>query len=410
MQTLWLVYFYAPPPESGRSELVPLALFSTLIAVGRLIEAFDDLAIGHWSDVTRTRWGRRLPFIAGGAPLVGLCFLLLWAPPPLAPEPLALYVFLLVQAYFLVATIVQQPYEAVLAELSADSAVRVRVSAWKVAFGVLGAAVGLIGSGLAIERLGFLGAGAIFALLGSGSILLSALGVWRLPAVVPAESISLRAALRLTLTNTQFLVYVTSATLFFLGLNLLTLLLPYFVTVLLGQPEGLVSLFTAVFTGVALLMLPLVTWAATRFGKARTFRTAMVALGVLLPGLFWVGSWPGLDPLLQMAGYVALLGVPMAALFVLPNPLIADIIDDEARRTGLRREGIYYAADVTVRKFGFALSTALFGAVLATFGFSPDNPLGIRLIGPLAGIGVLIGVVVFSRGYRLADPVAVPSK
>ncbi|MCS6801448.1 MAG: MFS transporter [Chloroflexota bacterium] len=404
MQTLWLVYFYAPPPESGRPVLAPIALLTLLFAVGRVVEAFDDLLIGHWSDVTRSRWGRRLPFIVGGGPFVGVLFILLWFPPPLEPVWMAIYVFLVLQAYFLAATVVQQPYEAVLAEMSRDSATRVRVATWKVAFGIVGAAVGLIGSGLLIERIGFGPTGAVFAAIAVGSVLLSVTGIRRLPRAPALEKrISLPRALLLTTTNRQFLVFVTSSVLFFLGLNLLTLLLPYFATVVLRRNEGLVSLLTATFTAVAFLSLPLVGRLAAWRSKAFAYKAAMAALGLLLPGLFFIGYLPGIDPLMQGFFYVALLGVPMAALFVLPSPLIADIIDDDARRTGLRREGMYYAADVTVRKLGFALSTAIFGAVLATFGFSVEQPLGVRLIGPIAGLGVLLGLLLFAVGYRLPD-------
>jgi GPH family glycoside/pentoside/hexuronide:cation symporter len=395
---------YAPPPESGRETLAPIALLTSLFALGRLIEAFDDLAIGHWSDVTRSRWGRRLPFIAAGAPFVGILFVLLWLPPPLEPLWVAVYVFLVLQAYYFAATVVQQPYEAVLAEMSRDPITRVRVSTWKVAFGVVGAAVGLIGSGLLIERYGFAVAGAVFAALGVGSVILTIVGIRRLPvAPAPDQPISLIRAFVLTSTNRQFLVFVTSSVLFFLGLNLLTLVLPYFATVILRQSEGLVSLLTAAFTAVAFLSLPLVGRLAAWRSKAFAFKAAMGTLGLLLPGLYFVGLLPGIDPLLHGFVYVALLGVPMAALFVLPSPLIADIVDDDARRTGMRREGIYYAADVTVRKLGFALSTAIFGAALAMFGFSVDQPLGVRLIGPIAGFGVLVGLALFAFGYRLPD-------
>ncbi|GIW05784.1 MAG: melibiose carrier protein [Dehalococcoidia bacterium] len=404
MQTLWLVYFYAPPTESGRTALAPIALLTVLFALGRLVEAFDDLAIGYWSDVTRSRWGRRLPFIVAGAPFVGILFVLLWLPPPLEPVGVAFYVFLVLQGFYFAATVVQQPYEAVLAEMSRDSATRVRVSTWKVAFGVVGAAVGLIGSGVLIERIGFAATGAVFAVLGVGSVVLTVAGIRRLPrAPAPNQPITLPRALLLTTTNRQFLVFVTSSVLFFLGLNLLTLLLPYFATVILRQSEGLVSMLTAAFTAVAFLSLPLVGRLAAWRSKAFAFKAAMGALGLLLPGLFFVGLLPGIDPVTQGFVYVAVLGVPMAALFVLPSPLIADIIDDDARRTGMRREGIYYAADVTVRKLGFALSTAIFGAVLAAFGYSAEQPLGVRLVGPIAGFGVLLGLLLFSVGYRLPD-------
>jgi Na+/melibiose symporter-like transporter len=129
---------------------------------------------------------------------------------------------------------------------------------------------------------------------------------------------------------------------------------------------------------------------------------------VLPPGLFFVGLVPGLDPVVQARVYIALLGVPMSVIFVLPNPFVADIVDDDEWRTGLRREGIYYGVEETIMKGGYALAAGIFAVVLDTFGFSAAQPLGIRLIGPIAGMGILIGLLIFTFGYRLPDQILPP--
>ena len=106
---------------------------------------------------------------------------------------------------------------------------------------------------------------------------------------------------------------------------------------------------------------------------------------------------------------MAILGLPMAALFVLPNPILADVVDEDETRTGLRREGIYFAAAGTLNKLGFALSTVIFGLLLQSFGFSTAQPLGVRLVGPVAGLGMLLGLLIFVRGYRLPDRITAPA-
>ena len=97
------------------------------------------------------------------------------------------------------------------------------------------------------------------------------------------------------------------------------------------------------------------------------------------------------------------LGIPLAGLFVFPQALLADIIDFDERRTGQRREAIYFGIQATLQKVGLALAAAIFVLVLALFGNSFDDSLGIRLIGPVAGVCTLIGYAVFARGYRLTD-------
>jgi GPH family glycoside/pentoside/hexuronide:cation symporter len=407
--TMWLVYFYAPPPEAGRAVIVPLAVLGLLLGIGRVLEAIDDAAIGHWSDMVRSRWGRRLPFIVAGTPLMVLLYLLIWQPPVTTMPWSAVYAFVVIQLYYLATTLVHQPYEAVQAEIARTPAERVRLSSWKVVFGLAGTGVGLVGSGLLIGRYGFAGMALIFGLVALASVLFSAIGIRRLAQPPPAEAdFTLWDSLRTTITNRQFLVFAASEVMFFLGMNMLTQVLPFFVRVVLDAPETEVSLITALFIGAALASLPAVNWLTVRRGKAFTYQLAMALLVVMLPGLFFVGQLPGFDPLLQARLYIALLGVPMSVVFVLPNPFVADIVDDDEWRTGLRREGIYYGVEETITKAGYALSAAVFGLTLDRFGFSAAEPLGIRLIGPIAGLGILIGLAVFRLGYRLPDSIPPP--
>lgn len=407
--SLWLIYFYAPPPGSGRTVIVPLVTLGFVLTLGRILDAVDDPLIGYWSDSTRSRWGKRLPFIVGGTPLLALTFITLWYPPGWGMPWVAVYAFVALQLYSISWTIVHQPYEAVLAEISRDRATRLRISGYKVFLGVAGAAVGLVGSARVIAEFGFSGMAVLFASVAALSILLSAFGIRRFPQIATSperqRNLSLWQGLKETATNRQFLVFVSSEVTFFLSLSMLTALLPYFVTVVLGRPEGDVALFTGAFFLVVLFSLPLVYWIVLVRSEAFAYRTAMFALSVMLPGLYVIGDLPGVDPFLQSLVYIALLGVPMSVVFVLPNPMIADIVDADEVRTGLRRAGVYFGVEETVGKAGAALSAGIFGFVLGTFGFSPAEPLGIRLIGPVAGAIVFLGFVIFSTGYRLPDKI-----
>ncbi|MEK6619962.1 MAG: MFS transporter, partial [Chloroflexota bacterium] len=109
----WLIYFYAPPPDRGLPVLLPLAVVGILRGVGQAIEAFDDPLIGWWSDRTRSRWGRRIPFLLLGTPVVALTFWLLWVPPTAAgPLLVAIYFFVVLEIFYFANTIVGAPYEA----------------------------------------------------------------------------------------------------------------------------------------------------------------------------------------------------------------------------------------------------------------------------------------------------------
>ncbi|MGB2695057.1 MAG: MFS transporter [Dehalococcoidia bacterium] len=412
----WLFFFYAPPEDEGRTALVPIAVVGAIIVVGRIIEALDDPLIGYWSDVTRSRWGRRLPFIIFGTPLLAVTFFLLWTP-PVDGESLwnGLYLFALLEAFFLFNTLVGGPYEALLPEIASTSRERVSVSVWKVLFGAVGAGIVFLLAGPMIDAWGFAGMGLFMA----GATLvfryLPVLGVKdhvRLEA--PPSTLNFRQSLRETLANSQFLAFVPAFVLFTAAQVMLTQWLPFYVDVVLhdttislpflpdlNDTGELVALLSGLTFLPLLVTVPIMSTLAARTSKRTAYAGSMLLCALYFPLLFFVGFLPGSKAVqsLLLLG----LGVPLAGLFVFPNALLADIIDHDERRTGERREAIYYGMQATLQKGGLGLAAGIFALMLALFGRSAEDPLGIRLIGPIAGACALIGYAVFVRGYHLTD-------
>ena len=85
-----------------------------------------------------------------------------------------------------------------------------------------------------------------------------------------------------------------------------------------------------------------------------------------------------------------------AGVFMFPNILTADIVDDDASRTNTRREAMFYGTQNMVEKASTAMAPLIFAAILL-LGDTNDNPLGIRLIGPVAGTLVFVAFLSFRR-------------
>lgn len=416
----WLFFLYAPPGDSGRARLVPIAAVGGMLLAGRLAEAVYDPLVGHWSDITRTRWGRRIPFIVVGTPFMAVLFFLLWAPPFTHAHPAnAVYLLLILEAFFFANTVVAGPYEALLPEIAAAPAERVTLSAWKVLFGALGAAVALPIGGLVIgdgSRSSFLRFGLMGAVLALVFRYLPVAGVRRhvrVDAAVPKRA-SLPQAIRAAIGNDQFLAYAPSFAFFHAGQIMFIQFVPFFMEVVLrdvsfhlplldqdiASTGSKVTLMTVLFFLPLLAAVPLMARSSRRLGPARTYALAMAALALYLPLLFFVGFLPGISKAAQTLILIGL-GIPFAALAVFPNALLADIIDYDAERTGMRREGVYYGIQGTLERGGLALAAGLFALLLALFGDTAEDPLGIRLVGPVAAVLVLAGFAVFVRCYRL---------
>lgn len=407
----WLFYFWSGQGDPNKA-LIPIGLLGVLLGIGRLIEAFDDPLIGHLSDQTKSRWGRRFPFIFFGAPFQAITFFLLWI--PLFSNPAGaqniyntIYFFIIVQLFFLAYTIVTSPYEGIMPEIAKTSKERVSTSAYRVLFGVVGAALGLVGSSFLISRFGFLAMGAILGTLTLLAYWISVLGIKKLLPVKlkPAPQINIYQALLATLTNKPFLIFSLALILFSLGFNLLNAMLPFYVKIILKGSEALVGIFSGLVLVSMVLALPIQTKLASKFGKKKVYAYSMLALGVIFPMLATTGLIPYGTPFIQTVLIVILIGLALSGQFIFPNALLADVIDYDAIKTGLRREAIYFAMQDTLTKFAFAISNIIFGSTLAIFGSTIDQPLGIRLIGPIAALTTILGFVIFIKGYKLPDQV-----
>lgn len=412
----WLFFFWAGRGEEDKA-LIPIGLLGILMGIGRLIEAFDDPLIGHLSDATVSRWGRRFPYIFLSSPFLAMSFFLLWIPPPGSLIFHALYFFITLQFFFLTYTLVSAPYEGILPELAKNSGDRVSTSAWRVLFGVIGAAIGLVGSSILIQNFGFKAMGIVLGLATLVSFWISILGIKkRLLSFThsgnPAQRghpesarMTVYKSLLSTLKNKQFLIFSLALVLFSLGFNLLNALLPFFVKFIVREKEGLVAIFSGLVLGSMILALPIQTLLSKKFGKKKIYAYSMLILSLFFPLLFLVGIIPVVSPFWQTALITILIGLALSGQFIFPNAILADVIDYDATKTNQRREAVYYGMQNTLQKFSFALASIIFGTTLSVFGATLDNPMGIRLIGPIAGIATFLGFIVFIKWYKLPDTI-----
>ena len=421
--TLWLVFFYAPPADADLPTIIPrFTLAAILLAVG-LQDAIDDPLIGYWSDRTRTRWGRRIPFVVLSTPFYALFFFLLFTPPGADGSVFVnvLYLTAIVLIQRIMGTLSTGPLEALLPEIAHSSAARVSIVTWQVFLGALGAMFGLVVTGFIKDALGFQVMAGTVAVLALVSRYIGLWGAWPYArADVEPVRIGIVESLRQAFRNDQFLYFLPTFVFFNTAVTMLLAALPFFAeSVILGEEESMrLSLLgfsfnleegavSGVLAGAAILAvilaLPIVYRLAVRRGKAWVYGAAMLLGATTFPLLFFMGLIPGLDPLIQSLLFVALAGVAITGVFAFPNAIMADIIDYDALRTGMRREALYYGAQNTIEKSVGSLAVAILAA-LFLLGETAADPLGIRLVGPVAGVAAIIGFVFF-LGYRLPDTV-----
>jgi len=129
---------------------LPAGLASSVLAIGKIWDAINDPLTGIWSDRTRTRWGRRIPWMVAGAIPFGICFYLQWQIPQFSPDPATnqwgLFAYYVTIAIFfhLIYTAVNLPYTALTPELTEDYNERTSLNSFRMAFSIGGSILSLV--------------------------------------------------------------------------------------------------------------------------------------------------------------------------------------------------------------------------------------------------------------------------
>ncbi len=401
-------------------ELVGWAL-----SLPRLLDAFFDPVVGHWSDNARTRWGRRRPFIFAGAIALGLTMTLLWLPPAgrgWSHAALAAYFLGASMLFYAAYSIFLVPYRALGLELTSDYHERTRLQGWGMMVGLIGGlglpwlykltliAGGAAGHGAGVPAEAIV-AGARWVGGGVGLLILITCLV---PAIACRESstparaakISLGHALGATLRNRPFLQM--------LGMN-------FFATVGMYAPVTvglLVSIYflfqgnqdaAANLTGYlgmaqmlgSLAGVPVNTAISVRIGKRPA---ALVALGTGALGFASLG-WTLLpaQPLWALASHF-LIGWGMQGVWLMSATMNADVCDSDELVTGQRRSGLYGAVFALEQKIAFAVAALLGGYLVSQCGYVTAAPptmttllqlRGTLIVTPLIGLALAALIIAF---------------
>ncbi len=351
----------------------------TALLVGKITwDALNDPLFGYFSDRTRSRWGRRKPYMLFGAIPFGLTIWLLFSIPPGLTGVTA---FLAVLGSFLLAdttqTLVSVPYYALSAELTYDYDERTALISVRMIFTVLGYILGaaattavagmFIGMGWT-KSAAYSGMGAIFGLVAVITLLATTFGVKETvrrdiqPAAMPVLS-----QLRFVFKNRPFVQYMIMSTIISISFTLLTSLLPYFLTyhLLMAAEIPLVMLVMLVTIGVFLI-----PW---RYASQTLNKGPAYALGLAIASLAIVGAFllpGGPTPWIYVIAFVA--GVGFSAQYVFPWSMLPDVIEVDQAQTHERHEGIYFGANAFLGKLTGALGIAASGWALKLYGYIPD--------------------------------------
>ena len=389
-----------------------LGLAARWIGLASLIyaiwNALNDPLFGYISDSTRSRWGRRIPYMRFTAPFLALTFVLVWfAPPKAGQEALFWWMLVTMLLYDTCYTIIGLSYASLLPEVSESDAERNGLQISSSLFGLLGVLLGFLipdlfrpKAGMALSMAPMQMAMVAVALVCMGLIMATTFRVKeRLEFTVVDRPLGLWDSLRYTFTSRSFMVLV-AANFMSILMNALILGAIFYLAdyvLRINTMVLLACLFIPLLIGV-----PVTALIRARLGVVRTQQALLAVAGiglVLIPVV----------PTALIPACIALAGFGLSGPQTLSNVLFAQVADEDEIRSGVRREGAFFGVNALITKPAQSVALALSPFILEATGFVTrdqnmgkiflDQPasalFGIKVIaGLVPGLAMLLGAVI----------------
>ncbi|HYF94142.1 MAG TPA: MFS transporter [Symbiobacteriaceae bacterium] len=354
-----------------------LGLTAGYVAIAKVFQAIwdgvNDPLVGHLSDRTRSRWGRRRPWLTVGAVLY-LIFSVaaFFVPGGIRSEGGALFAYYLTLALLweTAATVSWIPYNSLLPTLFPTEQSRIHTQTYKMVIYMIAQIVGFTATPILIQMMPFGYVSLIYAVL-SGVTLFGLLYGLKEPPAEPlqADEPGFFVSVLATLKYRTYQFYLITHAFFHLTVTILLGAMAFYAEYSLHLKGWQTS---AMFGSVFLATMPgMALWArvARRTGTPRAFSASLllfaVAIGTLgiVPDL-WTGVAAGV-----------LIGLTMAGFLVLGDVTIARIADRDHELTGLRREGMFFSVPWVLTRIANVLQAGCFVLLSVMFGYvSGDQP------------------------------------
>lgn len=414
----YLLYFFQPTAKSGIPSLLPdskllgfITVMALLTGLGKIIDAVTDPWVASLSDKCSHKDGRRMPFLKYAAvPYAVSVLMIFMAPFAEGSVANAVWVGFFLIAYYTAYTFFFIPRNALVPEIIPDAKDRVGYYGISTAF-FMGSSSFMYAATLFVDLIKGLGVDAlwswrivftVFAVIGLVCVLLGATAFkekdYVKESVKPKQNVL--GSVKTIFRNKSFLTFFAGDLFSYVSMAFFQSAMLYYITMLLNIPENQAFLVMLTAIGVALCMFPMIVKFSKKFGKKKMLVIASVIFTVTF-GFIFFG-----DKLATLAkGHELLLGLfmglivafPFAAINILPQSCMSDIIQKDSIEHGENREGFFSATKTFIEKISNSAALMAVSSVLAIGAGAGESVgmLGVKLTGIFAGGFSLLSLIFF---------------
>ncbi len=359
----WLMFFYIDTLHFNAGAIgVSMVIYAVWNAV-------NDPLMGYISDRTRSRWGRRIPYVLFGTIPLMVAFFLVFSPPmDLLQSSFSqiLYFTLSICIYDTFFTTVLLNWTSVVPEMYPQERDRNRLLGISQVFGIVGAMVGTVAVEPLVKAFGWSAMAAIFAVVGVVTMLIAVFGMREDPNNRVPEAIKLVDSFKYTLKSKSFLLCVFSVLFVESARTMLLAALPFYADYVLGQDFAYTILVAAILLA-AIVLTPLVVFISNKKGAKHAY---IFSLMVFTAGCFLFFFSPNLTSCIVIG---VLMGFGVTGAITMPNVLLGQVIDEDQTVTGLRREGAYFGINALIMRLSVAFQSVAMTAILTLTGYDSSS-------------------------------------
>ncbi len=342
---------------------------ATILFIYAFIDAADNLIYGYLSDRTRTRWGRRRPWLVIGTPLLILGFIIFYSPPALVGNGLFVYCLLVYVFTGTMDSLINANYGALFPELFRTDASRAATNALRQAFQLVAMIISIALTPMVTKALGYSMTSIVYGILGGAVILYMTFTSKEASAEEVKEKPKLWDSIKSVIINRKFWIAGLANAFYSAAMSLVLVGLPFFAkyTLKIGSTQE-----TILFASVLLIAIGCVAvWAflVRKFGLMRVWRAALISLAIAFIPLSFANSFPT-----AIIGGICV-GFGFAGVITTMDLIGAKIMDEDTQKHNVRREGIISNALGFMNRLNGLFTSFAFLMIFKIFGFeSGTNP------------------------------------
>ena len=343
---------------------------SLMLLIYTFIDAIDNPVYGFLSDRTRSRWGRRRPWLVISTPLMILTFIAFYSTPSsLHGAGLFIYCMLFYIMTGTLDSVVNANYAALFPQIFPDDASRAKANAMRQAFQLVAMIISIALTPMVTGALGYQTTAIIYGILGGAVILYMTLTCDEGKIEEETQKPQLWDSIKALITNKKFWIAGLANAFYSAAMALVLASLPFFVKYALHLSEAQTTFLFAAVLLIAIACVAVWAWFVRRQGLMKVWRTALIVLAVAFIPLFFANS---LVTAIIFAGGI---GFGFAGVITTMDLIGARIMDEDTKKHDVRREGMIASALGFMNRLSGLFTSAGFYLVYLLFGFESGlNP------------------------------------